>query len=145
MSNTNNVTFDNSVVYTAVCKWFNNKAGFGFLTVLAGDKKNEDVFVHHSGINVGDEQYKYLVQGEYVNFKLTSSENTEHPYQATSITGICGGPLMCETRNVQRKLQLSYDNENSKVKKGKWRNNTNKRAKEGEKWVLTNRNTNSSD
>ena len=33
-------------------KWFNNRAGFGFVTVLSGDKKNEDVFVHHTSIVV---------------------------------------------------------------------------------------------
>ena len=53
---------------TGMVKWFNNKAGFGFVTCLRGDREGEDVFVHHSGVKVGSEQYKYLVQGEYVNF-----------------------------------------------------------------------------
>lgn len=83
-------------------KWFNNRAGFGFVTVLSGDKKNEDVFVHHTGINVDTEQYKYLVQGEYVSFVLKESDSSEHPYQAGSVRGILQGPLMCETRNANR-------------------------------------------
>jgi len=83
-------------------KWFNNKAGFGFVTVLDGDKKDEDVFVHHTGVVVTDEQYKYLVQGEYVSFTLTTSDNTEHPYQAGDVRGVCNGLLMCETRNANR-------------------------------------------
>ena len=83
-------------------KWFNNRAGFGFVTVLSGDKKNEDVFVHHTGIVVSSEQYKYLVQGEYVSFVLKSSDSTEHPYQAGSVKGVLDGPLMCETRNANR-------------------------------------------
>ena len=46
---------------TGIVKWFNNRAGFGFVTVLSGDRKEEDVFAHHSGITVDSEQYKYLV------------------------------------------------------------------------------------
>ena len=53
---------------TGRVKWFNNRAGFGFVTVLEGDKKDEDVFVHHSGIVVNSEQYKYLVQSRISNF-----------------------------------------------------------------------------
>ena len=59
---------DSSARLLGRVKWFNNKAGFGFVTVLDGDKKGEDVFVHHTGVVVTDEQYKYLVQGEYVSF-----------------------------------------------------------------------------
>ena len=83
-------------------KWFNNRAGFGFVTVLDGEKKDEDVFVHHSGVNVSAEQYKYLVQGEYVSFTLKESDNQEHPWQAGDVTGVLGGKLMCETRNASR-------------------------------------------
>ena len=53
-------------------KWFNNRAGFGFISVLEGEKAGEDVFTHHSGISVDTEQYKYLVQGEYVEFDLST-------------------------------------------------------------------------
>ena len=87
---------------TGRVKWFNNRAGFGFVTVLDGDKKDEDVFVHHSGIEVSSEQYKYLVQGEYVSFSLRESDNDEHPYQAGDVRGVLGGWLMCETRNANR-------------------------------------------
>ena len=79
-------------------KWFNNRAGFGFVTVLDGEKKDDDVFVHHTGVNVSTEQYKYLVQGEYVSFTLKESDNQEHPWQAGDVTGVLGGKLMCETR-----------------------------------------------
>ena len=83
-------------------KWFNNRAGFGFISVLEGDKSGEDVFTHHSGISVESEQYKYLVQGEYVEFELRASDNEEHPYQAGSVRGVKGGMLMCETRDENR-------------------------------------------
>ena len=76
---------------TGRVKWFNNRAGFGYVTVLEGDKKDEDVFVHHSGIVVNSEQYKYLVQGEYVSFVLRESDNSDHPYQAGDVRGVYSG------------------------------------------------------
>lgn len=51
-------------------KWFNNKAGYGFITVTDGSRSGTDIFVHHSSVNVENQQYKYLVQGEYVEFDL---------------------------------------------------------------------------
>jgi len=87
---------------TGRVKWFNNRAGFGFVTVMDGDKEDEDVFVHHSGIVVNSEQYKYLVQGEYVSFVLRESDNEAHPYQAGDVKGVLSGWLMCETRNANR-------------------------------------------
>ena len=83
-----------------IVKWFNNKAGFGFVTTLGGE--THDVFVHHSGVSVGREQYKYLVQGEYVSFSLRESDNDDHPYQAGEVRGVLEGWLMCETRNANR-------------------------------------------
>ena len=79
-------------------KWFNNRAGFGFVTALDGEKKDEDIFVHHSGVEVSSEQYKYLVQGEYVSFEMKESDNSDHPFQAGNVKGVMGGKLMCETR-----------------------------------------------
>ena len=97
--------FDSNIRYTGRVKWFNNKSGYGFSTVLSagGDRDGEDIFCHHSGVKVGQEQYKYLVQGEYVEFNLRGSDNVAHPYQADSLTGVGGGKLMCETRNEQRR------------------------------------------
>ena len=83
-----------------IVKWFNNKAGFGFVTTLGDDSR--DVFVHHSGVSVGREQYKYLVQGEYVEFELTRSDNGDHEWQATGVTGVQMGALMCETRFLNK-------------------------------------------
>lgn len=80
-------------------KWFNNKAGYGFITVNSGDHKGKDIFIHYSAIRVVNSQYKYLVQGEYVEFSLVHSTSTEHEFQAVDISGIGGGNLMCETRN----------------------------------------------
>jgi CspA family cold shock protein len=85
-------------------KWFNNKAGYGFITITDGQRSGEDIFVHHSGISVDSEQFKYLVQGEYVEFHISATaEGAKHPSQATSVTGVKGGKLMCQTRNDNRK------------------------------------------
>ena len=133
-------------------KWFNNRAGFGFVTVLEGDKKDEDVFVHHSGIVVNSEQYKYLVQGEYVSFSLRESDNDDHPYQAGDVRGVLGGWLMCETRNANRSSR-SEDGEGEEEDSGTRRrpprrqaNNRKVRPRgsgprggEGDEWVLTRR------
>ena len=103
--------------YLGRVKWFNNRAGFGFVTVLEGPQANEDVFAHHSGIKVENEQYKYLVQGEYVEFELRKSDNNDHPYQAGSVTGVKSGMLMCETRATMRKESTQNKRE------GNWDNN----------------------
>ena len=91
---------------SAQVKWFNSKAGYGFLTVTDGDKKGTDVFVHHSQVIVSEEQYRYLVQGEYVQFEWVEaggkSRSSDHPYQAGNVVGVNGGKLMCETRNAHR-------------------------------------------
>lgn len=84
-------------------KWFNNRAGYGFITVIDGDKSGEDVFVHHSSLNVGKEQYKYLIQGEYVEFDWSSTNDSDkHEWQASEVSGVNGDKLMCETRNEIR-------------------------------------------
>jgi cold shock CspA family protein len=81
-------------------KWFNNKVGYGFITLSDGSSE-QDIFVHHSALNTSDEQYKYLVQGEYVCFELVKSSDPEskHEYFAGNVSGVNGGKLMCETRN----------------------------------------------
>jgi len=89
--------------YMGRVKWFNNRAGYGFVTVLNNDKKGKDVFVHHSGVKVDHEQYRYLVQGEYVSFRTSRSDSKDHKWQATDVRGILGEKLMCETHWDMRK------------------------------------------
>lgn len=90
-------------------KWFNNKAGFGFITVKGADGEEKDIFAHYTTINVSDSQYRYLVQGEYVEFDLSTSSKPPHEYQSSSISGIKGGKLMCETRQVNRPSKKEYE------------------------------------
>ena len=89
-------------------KWFNNKAGYGFITVTDGAQSGADVFVHHTVIGVSSQQYKYLVQGEYVEFSISATQNTTHDFQASNVCGIKGGKLMCETRNEFKVARNNY-------------------------------------
>ena len=89
-------------------KWFNNKSGFGFITVTDGENPGSDIFVHHSAIKVDSEQYKYLVQGEYVEFTLVDTPDSKHTCQASNVSGIKGGKLMCETRREFRVARNNY-------------------------------------
>lgn len=92
-------------------KWFNNKSGYGFITCMDdGNEKGKDIFVHHSSINVKSNLYKYLIQGEYVQFGVEKMETKDHENQAVNITGIKGGELMCETRFKNRDTQKTKDN-----------------------------------
>uniref|UniRef100_A0A6C0KP20 CSD domain-containing protein n=1 Tax=viral metagenome TaxID=1070528 RepID=A0A6C0KP20_9ZZZZ len=89
-------------------KWFNNKSGYGFISVTEGPKAGCDVFVHHSAVKVVSEQYKYLVQGEYVEFTLVETKTENHDFQVGEVSGIKGGKLMCETRRDLRDSRSTY-------------------------------------
>ena len=92
---------------TGRVKWFNNKAGYGFITVTVGDRSGSDIFIHHSAISVLNQQYRYLVQGEYVDFNISKPNNGLHEYHAVHVSGVKGGTLMCETRHEIQRDQYS--------------------------------------
>ena len=89
-------------------KWFNNKAGYGFITVTDGSRSGSDVFIHHSAINVESQQYKYLVQGEYVNFDVVHTNSGTHEWQASNVSGVNSGKLMCETRREYKMARTTF-------------------------------------
>ena len=93
---------------TGRVKWFNNKTGFGFISVVGGNDQYKDaseVFVHHSAVTVSQEQYRYLVEGEYVEFSVVITESGDHKFQAGDVRGVKGGKLFCETRHEHRASQ----------------------------------------
>jgi len=105
MSSTDEVAQTQSARLVGQVKWFNNKAGYGFITVSDGEHSGKDIFVHFSTVRVTNSQYKYLIQGEYVEFTLIKSTSDTHEFQATDVSGIRGGLLMCETRRNNRPPQ----------------------------------------
>ena len=110
MSSSSNVS-SSAQRTTGRVKWFNNKAGYGFITATTGAQAGTDVFAHHSGLAVASQQYRYLVQGEYVEFKMNSVEGGAHRFQAADVSGIGRGMLMCETRRSFREGQSSSEQE----------------------------------
>jgi len=143
---------DSSARHLGRVKWFNNKAGYGFLTVCGGERDNQDIFVHHSAVKVNEEQYRYLVQGEYVEFDLSKSDNTSHEWQAVNVKGVRGGLLMCETRFLNRQERDQNDDDgrpnrrrrnNSSRPRGGGPRSENPR-RQAQRWVLDESNSKNS-
>ena len=128
-------------------KWFNAKGGYGFVTLLGGQPEGvgadgqvqqkghprREVFVHHSGLKVGSEQFRYLVEGEYVELEVRETEGgsqvqqSSNPrrgvgavprYQGVEVRGIGGGPLMCETRAESSASASEYKSSNRTRERG---------------------------
>lgn len=76
------------------CKWFDERKGYGFIVVCDGPSSNSDVFVHYKDLKPLINTRKSLRKGEYVNMKLT--ERDDGKSQAIDVTGVLGGPLMCD-------------------------------------------------
>ncbi|MCR4289647.1 MAG: cold shock domain-containing protein [Candidatus Scalindua sp.] len=53
---------------TGTVKWFNDKKGFGFISVEGGD----DIFVHHTSIE--GEGFRTLGEGDKVEFKIVQGD-----------------------------------------------------------------------
>jgi len=94
-------------------KWFNTKSGFGFITVCKKEPflSEMDIFVHYSSLNVINNQYRYLVQGEYVEFNVVKPDNDKYEFHAVNVSGIQDGTIMCEIRrqNMESKQHYSQD------------------------------------
>jgi len=79
--------------YTGQCKWWSNRLNYGFITVLSPRDKGVDLFCHHTGIKPLNSKYRTLRKGEYCNFDVVDGAKGK---QAVNVTGIGGGPLMCD-------------------------------------------------
>jgi cold shock CspA family protein len=80
------------------CKWFSNKLGYGFLSYR---DKNEikDIFVHWSNLQIPENKFRTLYQGEYVEFYVIRcfGSSKMHLNQASHVSGPEMGPLFCMT------------------------------------------------
>jgi cold shock CspA family protein len=74
----------------ARCKWFEATKGYGFLVDI---EASNEIFVHYSALRRASQGWRCLWTNEYVEYIAESSE--QGPI-ATCVTGIHGGPLMCE-------------------------------------------------
>ena len=124
---------------TGQVKWFNNKAGYGFITVNTGEHSGNDIFIQYSAINVTKSQYKYLIQGEYVEFDLVKSTSETHEYQAVNVSGINGGNLICEIRAINELNMKSNSHQKYIVKRDDTRQLSSNGGQEERRRYLSNR------
>ena len=93
-------------------KWFNNRRGYGFITLISetptdpSNQEKSDVFVHQSNIHTNADVYRRLTAGEYVSFAI--SQDKKGDPMATAVTGVWGGPLLCEVERPRR--NWAWDN-----------------------------------
>tara|TARA_Y100000992_G_C21192891_1_gene456494 strand:- start:86 stop:481 length:396 start_codon:yes stop_codon:yes gene_type:complete len=97
--------------YVGNCKWFNSRIGYGFVTIVSeGENKGKDIFVHHSGVKPKNSNFRTLQKGEYISLDV---ENGTNGLQGVNITGVFGGPLMCDNviyRNNYRNNKFNQNN-----------------------------------
>ncbi len=53
---------------TGTVKWFNDKKGFGFISIEGG----EDIFVHHTAIE--SDGFRTLEEGDNVEFEIVQGD-----------------------------------------------------------------------
>ena len=73
-------------------KWFDNKLGYGFVSVLTNSHKGTDIFVHQTNINPLETEYRTLMKGEYISLNISEDDKI----QALNVTGVLGGSLRCD-------------------------------------------------
>jgi cold shock CspA family protein len=104
----NTSTSASTEVMQAKVKWFNSQAGYGFIEMITDDGNTEDLFVHHSALKVSSDMFRYLVEGEYVEYSTKIIKRSgEDKLTAYAVTGIGKGPLQCETRHCRRLTESS--------------------------------------
>ena len=86
--------------HVGMVKWFNNRRGYGFIKTVSESRNGDDIFVHQSNVCPESEGYRTLSAGEYVSFNISNIEGQEQE-QALDVTGVFGGPLMCDTQAQQ--------------------------------------------
>jgi len=91
-------------------KWFDNKLGYGFITVLDNTHKGTDIFVHQTNIFPLETEYRTLMKGEYVSMNVSDDSKI----QAMNVTGVLGGSLRCDEPRVSRRRGGKPTNETEK-------------------------------
>jgi len=68
-------------VVNGIVKWFDEKKGYGFITVEGG----KDAFVHHS--NIEGEGFKTLAEGQAVTLEVTQGAKGPQAEQVRVVKG----------------------------------------------------------
>ena len=121
-------TSSDSELHQGVCKWFNNKRGYGFITVVSSDDtQGEDIFVHQSNIKPVNSTYRTLSQGEYIQFNMGECNQGK---QAVNVKGINNGPLMCDNFVSNRQYNTNRQGNNSSRSSNRTSNRNNNKNSE---------------
>ncbi len=64
---------------TGTVKWFNDKKGFGFISIEGG----EEIFVHHTAIE--SEGFRTLEEGDNVEFEIVKGDKGNKAEKVTRI------------------------------------------------------------
>lgn len=81
-------------------KWFSVDDGIGFIRNL--DDPTDEIFVHHSQLKTTSDCFHCLYEGEYVEYEEGAANKENYKKQAIAVTGIRGGPLLCEVKHSFR-------------------------------------------
>ena len=81
----NKLVIDQSLTHTGQVKWFNNRLGYGFITVVSdGDSHGDDIFVHQTRVSPNISEWRSLKANEYVSFQISDENNNR---QAINVKG----------------------------------------------------------
>lgn len=75
---------DNLPKYFGKVKWWNDKLGFGFATILDGPTRGREVFIHHTSIVAPVTSYRSLRKNDFVSFNVTRGINGEQAINVCS-------------------------------------------------------------
>jgi len=91
-------------------KWFNDTTGFGFIKTMEshtdfGIEEGGDIFVHVSDIKPQHNTFNPAIYtGEYVQFYVVPNgqdKGGNRRVKAGLITGVAGGPLLCDHGEIK--------------------------------------------
>ena len=92
---------ENHGEYIGYVKWFNNKKGYGFITITDGGHQGEDGFCHFS--DIATEYYKIVYPGEFVSCDVETKKD-DGKIICKNVTGVNGYPLLADNSNYMYKI-----------------------------------------
>jgi cold shock CspA family protein len=106
---------------TGTVKWFSSRKGFGFVAPTSDNAPSKDeIFVHHSGLQMVEGAYRTVAEGTEVEFETEKDENGK--LKAVNVTGVGGAPLVPPKREKRRQRKPKKDAEGSGGEVGEIKN-----------------------